>query len=234
MAKERIITDEELGVFRTRENSRARRLTFHTRQDGTYVTVPPGTTAQEIKDAIEKLRPRLRKAQLKQRRQLVDLNFRIDAEFFKLSLIGGEQKQFLARLKPGEMQIVCPPDTDFSNEELQAWLHKAIEEALRRNAKIILPSRLHALATQHDLAYNSVKINSSSGRWGSCSASKNINLSFFLLLLPGHLIDYVLLHELAHTREMNHGERFWALLDKLTDGKAQILRQELKRYRTEI
>lgn len=117
---------------------------------------------------------------------------------------------------------------------MQAWLRKVIEEALRRNAKIILPPRLYALSLRHNLPYKSVKINSSSGRWGSCSARGNINLSYFLVLLPKHLIDYVLLHELAHTREMNHGERFWALLDGMTDGKAQLLRSELRKYRTDF
>ena len=66
------------------------------------------------------------------------------------------------------------------------------------------------------------------------SAQGNINLSYYLVLLPKHLIDYVLLHELAHTREMNHGERFWDLLDRMTDGKAQALRAELRKYQTKI
>jgi predicted metal-dependent hydrolase len=79
-----------------------------------------------------------------------------------------------------------------------------------------------------------VKINSSRGRWGSCSAKKTINLSLFLLLLPQHLIDYVLLHELCHIREMNHSVRFWKLLDSFTDEKALQLREELKGYKTEI
>ena len=79
-----------------------------------------------------------------------------------------------------------------------------------------------------------MKINSSRGRWGSCSARKDINLSYYLVLLPFRLIDYVLLHELCHTREMNHSERFWQLLDRFTGGKALALRKELKEYRTEI
>ena len=91
--------------------------------------------------------------------------------------------------------------------------------------------RSYLLSQQHKLPYKSVKINSSRGRWGSCSASKAINLSYFLVLLPKHLIDYVLLHELCHTREMNHGDRFWKLLNELTDGKAMALRQELKNHK---
>ena len=165
---------------------------------------------------------------------MIDLNYRIDTEFFKLSLVSGERDRFLSRSELGEMQIICPPHADFSNKELQAWLRKVIEEALRRNAKIILPPRLYALSLQHNLSYKSVKINSSSGRWGSCSARGNINLSYFLVLLPGHLIDYVLLHELAHTREMNHSEHFWELLNSMTGNKAQDFRKELRKYKTDF
>ena len=229
MITEHVLEDEELGRLLVRVNIRARRLTFRTREDAVHVTVPPGTTIGEVKNAIEQLRSRQR-----QSRPLIDLNYRIDTEFFKLSLVSGERDRFLSRSELGEMQIICPPNADFSNKELQAWLRKVIEEALRRNAKIILPPRLYALSLQHNLSYKSVKINSSSGRWGSCSARGNINLSYFLVLLPRHLIDYVLLHELAHTREMNHGERFWALLNGMTDGKAQLLRNELRKYKTDF
>lgn len=229
-----VIEDEELGTLFVRANARARRLTFRTKEDGIYVTVPPRTSLAEIERAVDELRPRLLAARQKLVRRKIDLDYRIDAEFFKLTLVSGQRERFLSRSELGEMQIVCPPDADFSDGNLQAWLRKVIEEALRRNAKIILPPRLYMFSVLHHLPYRSVKINSSSGRWGSCSAQGNINLSYYLMLLPRHLIDYVLLHELAHTREMNHGERFWALLDRLTDGKAQALREELRRYRTAL
>ena len=218
---DKIIEDDELGRLIVRVNSRARSLVFRTKSDAVYVSVPPGTTLKEVKQAVENLRGKLLASRQKLARPLIDLNYKIDAEHFKLSLVSGEKDQFLANSRLGVMEIVCPPHADFT-------------ESLRRNAKSILPSRLTSLSKQCGLPYSSVKINSSQGRWGSCSARKDINLSYYLILLPSHLIDYVLLHELCHTREMNHSERFWALLNQLTEGKALALRGELRKFRTEI
>jgi predicted metal-dependent hydrolase len=64
------------------------------------------------------------------------------------------------------------------------------------------------LPARHSFHYTGVTVRNTQSRWGSCSAQKHINLSLSLMLLPEHLIDYVLLHELCHTVEMNHGERF--------------------------
>lgn len=232
--KEKILQDKELGSLVIRVNPRAKRLVFHTKSDAIYVSVPPGTSSEEITEAVNRLRAKLRGFKEKVARPLIDLDFRIDAEYFKLSLVSGQRDKFLAHSELGEMRIVCPASADFTDENLQTWLRKVIEEALRRNAKIILPPRLYRLSGEHNLPYQSVKINCSRGRWGSCSARKAINLSYFLVLLPTHLIDYVLLHELCHTREMNHGDRFWALLNSMTGGKALELREELKGYKTEI
>ncbi|NDV80444.1 SprT family zinc-dependent metalloprotease [Bacteroides sp. 51] len=230
-----VIEDKELGQLIVRVNPRARRLTFRTKPDAIYVTVPPGTTNKEIQNAIESLRHRLRAAQQRlPRHKKIDLDFRIDTPFFKLSVVTGQRDKFLAHSELGEMKIICPPTANFDDEGLQEWLRKVIEEALRRNAKIILPPRLYMLSNKHNLPYNKVKINSSRGRWGSCSTKKDINLSYFLVLLPQDLIDYVLLHELCHTREMNHSDRFWDLLNSVTDNKAFELRNELKKYKTDF
>ncbi|MCL2651894.1 MAG: M48 family metallopeptidase [Candidatus Azobacteroides sp.] len=101
---------------------------------------------------------------------------------------------------------------------------------LRMKALEFLPGRLHVLASLHGFSYSSVKISKSKSRWGSCSSKKNISLSLYLMALPLYLIDYVVLHELCHTIEMNHGIKFWELLDKVCNGKAKTLRKELKTY----
>lgn len=230
MLKENEFIDNELGTIHIRINPRARHIILRPQPSGILITAPPYTSSPEVKEALERFRSSLKKSQEKIEQKLIDLHFRIETPFFKLSLIEGEKDEFLARWRTAEMQIICPPHLSFADKQLQEWLHKVIEEALRKQAKQTLPLRLQALSEKHKLPYNSLKINSSTGRWGSCSGRKDINLSYFLLLLPEHLVDYVMLHELSHTIEMNHGERFWALLDKLTDGKARSLRNELRKF----
>jgi len=225
-------SDKELGKIVIRENIRARRIVLRTRPEALYITVPKGVEMHEVQGAIEKFRARLIRSKKKVERKRIDLDFTIDAEFFKLSLVQGTQSKFLSYSELGITRIVCPPTANFDDDELQAWLRKVVEEALRKNAKIILPSSIDNLSKLHKLPYESLKINSSQGRWGSCSSRKSINLSYYLLLLPSYLVDYVILHELAHTKEMSHSDRFWAILDGLTQGRALELRRELRNYTT--
>lgn len=224
------VADAELGTVAVRVNPRARRLIFRAVEGGFVATVPLGATWGDVAKGLETLRPRLREAQARRSEKLIDLNYRIEAEHFKLTLVERDTQRFQARSELGAMQILCPRGTDFSNPQLQVWLKKVIGEALRKNAKLVLPPRLYALSKRYGLPFHEVKINSSSGRWGSCSTRKDINLSYYLLLLPQHLIDYVLLHELTHTRVMNHSAEFWEMLDRLTDGRCEVLRRELKEF----
>ena len=101
---------------------------------------------------------------------------------------------------------------------------------LGKKAWEYLPRRLQVLAGLYGFTYASMRISKSKSRWGSCSSKKNINLSLFLMRLPLHLIDYVILHELCHTVEMNHSHKFWELLDSVCNGKAKALGKELKMF----
>ncbi|MCL2342290.1 MAG: M48 family metallopeptidase, partial [Firmicutes bacterium] len=74
------------------------------------------------------------------------------------------------------------------------------------------PEKTAAFAEQMGLKPRAVKINSAKTRWGSCSALKNLNFSWRLAMADDGVIDYVVVHELAHLREMNHSARFWAIV----------------------
>lgn len=90
--------------------------------------------------------------------------------------------------------------------------------------------RIKELAEQFGYRFSKITIRCQKTRWGSCSASNNINLNIQLARLPEHLCDYVLLHELAHTKVKNHSAEFWKELDKTTGSKARLLDKELGKY----
>ena len=107
-----------------------------------------------------------------------------------------------------------------------------IKGAIKHCAGIMLPPRLEALAKKHGFRSSRCSVRNVQSRWGSCTSRGSINLNIHLVLLPDRLIDYVLLHELCHTVEMNHSDRFWALMDKCTaPEKAKALRAELKKIK---
>jgi len=133
----------------------------------------------------------------------------------------------------GMIQVNLPEYCAIQSEEIQEKIQKGIELAWRKEAKDYLPKRVSELAEKHGLIYNRVKINSAKTRWGSCSYDNNINLTLFLMRLPDDLVDYVILHELAHTKVKNHGPKFWNLLDQFT-GNAKQIDKELKKYKIKI
>ena len=90
---------------------------------------------------------------------------------------------------------------------------RVLPEINREDARKILNQRLAELATEHDFEYAKVSIRKQKTRWGSCSSQNNISLNQSLLHLPDDLIDYVLLHELTHTRVKNHSPSFWDELE---------------------
>ncbi len=98
-------------------------------------------------------------------------------------------------------------------------------------AGAMLVARLEEMSQTHGLKYRKVSIKNQKTKWGSCSSKNNINLNINLARLPEHLRDYVILHELVHTRFKNHGREFWAELNRLLGGRARGLARELRRYR---
>ena len=232
MATKRVISDKDFGQIIIRTRITARNISMRTKPDGLHVTVPPRCLTTRIISVIEEYRPKLLEKWQKTAEKPLDLNFRIDTPCFRLHLEEGRFSRFTLRINEEDTTICCPPQTDFSQKPVQELLRNAIIRALKRSAQNYLPPLLSELAEHYGFKYKKVKITGSKSRWGSCSATGSINLSCYLMLLPPHLMDYVLLHELTHTKEMNHGPKFWEILNDLTEGKAKTFRAELKNFRT--
>lgn len=137
------------------------------------------------------------------------------------------------RQKGSELWVKYPENASIAEASVQKAAQTIAKRALRNQAETLLPKRLSDLAIKYDFNYNSISVRQLKARWGSCSSKQDITLNFFLMQLPWDLIDYVLLHELTHTRVMHHGPEFWALFDSVLPG-AKKKRTELKAYKPSI
>ena len=94
--------------------------------------------------------------------------------------------------------------------------------------------RLEHFSKKHSFPYNRSGFRCQKTRWGSCSGKNNISLNVNIAFLPEELQNYVLLHELVHTKVKNHSRKFWAELDKYTQGQAKELSKKLKKHRIRL
>jgi hypothetical protein len=109
--------------------------------------------------------------------------------------------------------------------------HVRLPPISKVRARAILIARLNELAELHDFRFNKVSIRNQKTKWGSCSARNNISLNMNLARLPDELRDYVILHELLHTRIKNHNKNFWKELDGYVGRGAREHGRTLKTYR---
>lgn len=230
---EKAIQDKELGTILLRTSPRATRYTLKIAKGTIRATMPPGGDEARMLAFIHENREKLLIALAKHpARPLLTDKTEMQTATFRLHIFRTDRANFYMKLDNGILHIACPTQTDFTDERVQKLLKDFLEQALRHEARRLLPDRLLGLASRHGFTCTGVKIFNSKSHWGSCTAHRSINLSLSLMLLPWHLIDYVLLHELCHTIEMNHGNRFRALMDKVTNGKSLELEKELKKYHT--
>ncbi len=229
-----------IGEVLFQQSKRAKRLSIKLKPfESIKVVVPIGMHPKEalsfVQDNTQWILNNI--AKIKEKEQsltIFDEDTKFETRSFALKISKAPITNVRIHLKEGLLNIQYPQNHDVKSTVIQEHIRYGIEEALRVAAKNYLPSRLHQLAQKHNFTYNRVFIKNLKSRWGSCSYVNNINLNLHLMRLPDHLIDSVLLHELCHTVEKNHGTGFWRLLDKVTGGKAKSLDKEMKNYRTVI
>ncbi len=240
MQNEQKIDIPGLGPILIRLSAKAKRISIRLKPfAGTTVIIPKnGDIKEGIRFLHEKkdwIKTNLKKLEEKEQKlTLFNENTKFKSRSFTLQIQKHQSNNVRLQLKNGLLQVFYPVHISVSNPEVQKTIRYGIEEALRLEAKRFLPGRLAWLAQQHNIKFNNVTIKNLKSRWGSCSAINNINLNLHLMRLPDQLIDYVLLHELCHVHEKNHGPHFWTRLDIMCKGRARQLDKSIKDYQTKI
>ncbi len=205
------------SAYRVRRSRRAKRLRVDvSRRDGVVVVVPAATPEASVQrfiaakhDWIERARERVGApdAQALERARRLPDSVELPALERAYTLVQREQGPKRAREHGNHVLLEGADDTASARELLGRWL--------RRIGRRELLPWLERLGVSNDLRYERAAIRGQHTRWGSCSGRGTISLNYKLLFLAPELVEHVLLHELAHTRHLNHSRAFWRMLARL-------------------
>ena len=228
-----------IGKVLIERSDKAKRVTISVRPlKGIRVAVPPHVSFEKAEQLIYTKSDWIKEHQARMQQHeakvtVYDHNQEFKTRSHSLRLLTHAQYTMRCVIDNEYINVFYPANKDVRDNDVQKFIRKSIEETYRKEAKQYLPQRTAFFAEKFGFNYQNVFIKNAKSRWGSCSHINNINLNLHLMRLPDALCDYVILHELAHTVEKNHGPRFWALLDSVC-GNARALDKKLKAYRISI
>ncbi len=207
-----IITDTEFGKITVRRSARASQVRLRVGPDGTLrASMPLYAPMFLLKRLVQSNRLELRKLIAEAAPEEIYVDGMRIGKTYTLTVRRATSLKVTRHNQTITVQL--PADAALSDLRVTKAIRDVVQTALRAEAKSYLPKRLRFLAEQHGYSYKSVRFSHSSGRWGSCSSEGTISLNIALMKLPFPLIDYVLIHELCHTENMNHSSEFWEAVE---------------------
>ena len=259
MSLTKTIEDSEFGEIKLAKYKRAKYLKVKISQDGEVsLSMPYFVAYQDAIDFLEEKRfwlkqelnkLNLKKNQLKlikpdsvieipETKDLDEIRQPISTDYktkhHELELIPCDLGQATYRISTNKIKIYYPKSLSSKDKEVSSVIEEALTLTLRKEAKNYIPRRLKELALKHGLKYGTLTLRDTKTRWGSCTHDNNINICIHVMKLPDDLIDYILLHELAHTIEKNHSQAFWDLVSSYLGQDARKIDAQLKNFTTEI
>jgi len=209
------ITDTEFGVVVCRRSAQARYVRIRVDEQGNVrASLPKRAPLHLVQQLLNESRSEIRELVAKQRaKQVVYENGMSVGHSHTLQIVLEPVATPKKQLREQTLTIVLPTEMTASSPEAQTFISQHIKKTLEREARAYLPRRLRYLADSLGFNYERERFGNQKGRWGSCSRSGTISLNVALMNLPHELIDYVLIHELVHTKHMNHSPSFWSLVE---------------------
>ena len=228
------IVDKEFGEIKIRKNKLARSVKLSVGVDGSLrASIPYYSPEFAVRRLVNGNRDEIRK-------MLATHNTK--NSYQDGDLIGKTHTLFLRKFSGEEIKISnegnqilvqIPQDLAFENQLVQSEIRKTVSKILRKQAKAYLPRRIDFLAEKYGFSFEKLRFSHTGTRWGSCSSSGTISLNIALMNFPHHLIDYVIIHELCHTRQMNHSSKFWQEVEKYCPDYKKYV-QEIKQFSPSI
>ena len=203
-------------TYRHRISRRARRLRFEVRPgNGLEVTTPPGVSVARIEAVMREKTQWITTMLVRYARPPLSVVGTPLQSGAILPFAGGHLRLMLETTPSGKRK-----NTLMEEGELRLYLasptpqalHDSLEIWYRRQGRRVFAERVAYWNTQFGFSYGRIAIRDQKSRWGSCSRQGNLNFNWRLLLAPLAVLDYIVIHELAHLKEGNHSPRFWALV----------------------
>ncbi len=213
--KKNQITDHEFGAVAYLRSPNSRMVRLRVNENGTVrATLPKRAPLYLVTELLNASRLEIRKLIAEQQsKRILYIDGMSIGSAHKLSLRYVDTVTPKRRYSGQNIEISLPLSYKLESVETQSYISSQIKRALKREATAYLPRRLNHLAAVFGFSYERERFGNQRGRWGSCSTTGTISLNVALMNLPLELIDYVLIHELAHTKQMNHSPDFWNIVE---------------------
>ena len=217
LTKAASISDPEFGTVMYRRIKGAQYVRLKIKPDGTlHATLPPRAALSNVQELIDESRDELRR--MIRSMPVAKVTYRDNMQIgasHQLTITHARTSTPKSRIDGQHITVWLPLEMSPLSAEAQEHIRATVKSALTKEAKSYLPRRLKYLADQFGFSYERVRFSNAKGRWGSCSSRGTISLNVALMRLPRNIIDYILVHELCHTKHMNHSQDFWRSVEAI-------------------
>jgi len=227
--------DTDFGEITLRYSRTSRAIRFRLTPKGNIaVTAPVMTPVFIVKQAIRASKKDIAELLADRAHRIIYTNGQEIGKSHSLIIIeSADVAKPVVTSKNRQIVAQIPKGISPNNQDVQNIIRQKVITALRAESKAYLTKRLQVLASRLGYSYSSARFSHASTRWGSCSSNGTISLNIALMKLPLELIDYVIVHELSHTAEMNHSAKFWKHVEA-GDPHYKLHRRQLKAMTPEL
>jgi len=205
--------------YEMRPHMRAKRIKITITQDKVRVSFPQGIDTKKVKEFVESKKEwivstlesyKAQQAGIKAKNYLAGEEYFFLGKSYVLRTQIYEGVNAAVELKPDEIWIYLSKEVPEKDRPL--WVKGVLTAWYKDKAGVVFREKLDYYSRMMGLKYNQLRVKNQSTRWGSCSGKGNINLNWRVIMAPDQVINYLIVHELAHLRYMNHSKDYWNLV----------------------